>query len=863
MPDQPFLLFPRPTLATRAKLGGGGGKFKKPTPAQQRQRLEAKFQQIADGLRDVQAVVAGIEPEQVIILETAAASVEDVAKAAAKIPGLEWLAERDLEDVEPEVGFQSEDDPAAKLPVRLYALFTNQQAMDALIGLWQQWIQEPDKRATRGFGPFKNLFVNLRDIRRWGPQDRVTETGILEQWREDIAVKGAQGTILFEIELWFRSDAQKRQRVYDEVNGLVTASGGQCLDSAAIPAIVYHGILAELPANVVEQTINQIQVQNYSQLLRSEGIMFFRPQAQSRFSLLPLQETPFNIETRLAGQPNADGPPVVGVLDGLPLENHRALQGRIIIDDPDNHAQLYQPGEQHHGTAMASLILHGDLNGNGPTLASRIYLRPVLHPDSFRREEEKTPPKRLLIDLIHRAVRRIFEGEENEPPAAPSVRIINFSIGNVSQPFDREMSPLGRLLDWLSWKYKVLFIVSIGNCGSDVVIESLSNAWEQLSDDDLVVQVLKALKRDQYRRRPLSPAEAINCISVGAVHADDGGNYLLGQRVDLLKGKRLLSPLSTVSNGFRRSTKPEILLPGGRQLYSRPIGVGDQPASFRVADVTNPPGSLAAAPGIAPLETGRVRNSCGSSNAAAIASRCAALAHETIAALELPEDSEPLTRDYFAVLLKALLVHGASWGDAAAILEQAFVTDGMYWRERIRLLQQFLGYGEVQIARCLSSTNQRATLLGWATIAEGQAQKFRLPLPPSLSASKELRRLTATLAWITPTNHQHKNYRRAQLFLTVPEEDIGTKTIGIDAKSAQRGTVEHRIFEGTDAKAFLDGAGLSVQVNCKKDGGTLTELVPYAIAVTLEVGSNVAIDVYQEINVRLRPQVQVPAAIAR
>jgi hypothetical protein len=860
MPEQPFLFFPRPTPATRAKLGGMGGKFRKPTPEQQRQRLEAKFQQIAEGFRDVQAVVAGADPEQVVILETTSAAVDDLAKAASKIPGLEWLAERELEEVEPEFGFQSEDEPAAKLPRRLYALFSNQAAMDALVGLWRQWTEEPDKRAARGFGPFKRLFVYLRDIRRWSPQDRIAETGILEQWREDIAVKGAQGIIPFEIELWFRSDGLKRQQVYDEVSGQVVALGGQCLHSVAIPEIYYHGILAELPANVVEQTIAQIQARDYSRLLRAEGILFFRPQSVSRFALRPLEERPFNIESRLAGRPNAAGSPILAVLDGLPLENHTALTGRLIVDDPDNYAPLYQAVEQHHGTAMASLVMHGDLNGNGPTVKRPIYVRPVLHPDPFRREE-KTPPNLLLVDLIHRAVRRIFEEEANEPPAAPSVRVINFSICNLSQPFDREMSALARLLDWLSWEYQILFIVSIGNCVTDIVIDAEEHAWAELSDDDLVSQSLKALKRDRYRRRPLSPAEAINCVTVGAVHADEGGNYVAGQRVDLLKGKRLASPICTISNGFRRSTKPEILLPGGRQLYAPPVGTGQQPASFKVAGLTNPPGSLAAAPGVAPFERGRVAHSCGSSNAAALASRCAVLAHERISGLDLPGDTEPLTDRYYAVLLKALLVHGASWGAAAETLDQVFATVAMDWHERVRLLQQFLGYGEVQIERCLSSTNQRATLLGWASIADGQAHIYRLPLPPSLSASKELRRLTSTLAWITPTNYHHKNYRRAQLFLTVPEDEIGTKTIGVDAKSAQRGTVEHRIFQGSDAKAFLDGTALTIQVNCKKDAGPLTEQIPYTVAVTLEVGSEVAIDIYQEVRVRLRAQVEVPAII--
>ena len=862
MPDQPFLIFPRPVSATRTRLGGGGARISRPTARQQRQRLEAKFQAIAAGLQDVQANVVGMEPEQVIVLETFGTSVEQVAKAAAKIPGLEWLAEKDLKDAQPQYGFQNEKDAAATLPVRLYALFTNQQAMNALLGLWEQWTQDPNARAKQGYGQFKNLFIYLRDIRRWGPKDRIEATGILQRWLDEIAVKGAQGTIRFEVELWFRSDPAKRQAAYAAVNAIVAAAGGNCLHTAAIPEIAYHGVLAELPANVIQDTIASIQSENYTQLLRSEGVMFFRPQAQTYFPAAPALPSNFDFEARLAGQPNVEGSPVVAVLDGVPLENHRALQGRVIVDDPENHAQYYNAGEQKHGTSMSSLILHGDLAANGASLRNPLYLRPILYPEDMQRVEQ-VPPNRLLIDLVHAAVRRIFEGEGDQVATAPRVRIINFSVGNVSQPFDREMSPLGRLLDWLSWKYKVLFIVSIGNCDSDIAIEALESQWEGLTDDELVSQVLTALRADQYKRRPLSPAEAINSVAVGSVHADEGGDYTIGARVDLLKAKRLPSPISTVSNGFRRATKPDILLPGGRQLYQRPLGNGADSAKFSVATVTSPPGCLTAAPGLAPLETGRVWNNCGTSNAAALASRCAALAYEKIRALEIPEDADPLSPEHEAVLLKALLVHGASWGSAANTIKQMLNANGPDWQSRMRLIQQFLGYGEVRIERCLGATNQRATLLGWGTIADGEGNIFSLPLPPSLSASKELRRLTTTLAWFTTTNHQHRNYRKAHLFLTVPESDIGTKTIGLDAKSAQRGTVEHRIFEGDAAKAFLEGATLSIQVNCKEDGGQLNENIPYAVAVTLEVGENVNIDVYQEISVRLRQVVQIPTGAAQ
>lgn len=57
-------------------------------------------------------------------------------------------------------------------------------------------------------------------------------------------------------------------------------------------------------------------------------------------------------------------PPIAGVLDGLPLANHVLLSDRIIIDDPDDWAQNYQASHRRHGTAMTSLIIHGDLSNN-------------------------------------------------------------------------------------------------------------------------------------------------------------------------------------------------------------------------------------------------------------------------------------------------------------------------------------------------------------------------------------------------------------------------------------------------------------------------------------------------------------------
>lgn len=850
MPELPFLFFPLPTIATRRALGGRGPTYRRPTAAQQRARLQGRFDTIAQSFQDLQAVVAGLEPEQVIVLETLTGAVQDVAKAAARIPGLEWLAERDLDEVAPEFGFEDEQAPREMVPRRLYALMSNQQAMDPLLVLWRQWTQNPGQRAKRGFGPFKHAFALLRDVRRWSPADRIAETGVLECWREAVAI-GAM--TIFEVEFWFRSDPAKRQQAYGEVERLVQELGGQCLDHATIPEIIYHTALVEIPGRVVQEFLAEIQTGNYPLLLRSQGVMFFRARAQSAFGLRPLDEVGFDLEERQRDQDPADGSPIVAVLDGLPLENHRCIAGRVIVDDPDEHRARYQISRQQHGTAMASLIIHGDLHDDGPALRRPVYVRPVFLPDSFQGTREITPPNRLLVDLIHRAIRRLFEGDGDQPPVAPTVRVVSLSLGDPDQPFDREMSALGRLIDWLSWHYKVRIVVSIGNRDLPITLDA---NWRVLSDDELVAAVLRSMWRERYQRRPLSPAEAINCLSVGAVHADACPAYDPGPRVDLLRGRRLPSPLNTVANGFRRSTKPEILLPGGRMLFrEQPTN----PTRLDPVDSARQPGILTATPGIVPMEQNRVRYSCGTSNAAALASRCAALAYERISAIDLPDDCAPLDDEYYTVLLKALVVHGASWGEAAAAIESAFPAYAGDWRGLARLKQQFLGYGEVTMSRCFSSSEQRVTLLGWARISDGSGHQFELPLPPSLAARTELRRLTATLAWLTPTNHKHRDCRKAQLWIDVPGGDIGTRTCGLDATAARRGTVEHRVFEGTNAVPFLDGTTLSVLVSCREDAGKLDAPVAYALAVTLEVGADVAIDIYQEISARIRPVVEVEA----
>src|SRR5437667_183791 len=73
--------------------------------------------------------------------------------------------------------------------------------------------------------------------------------------------------------------------------------------------------------------------------------------------------------------------------------------------------------------------------------------------------------------------------------------------------------------------------------------------------------------REEKRRSSRASAEAINVLTVGAVHSDSSPPAELGRRIDLYRSPGLPSPVNALGFGFRRMIKPEILLPGGRQLF--------------------------------------------------------------------------------------------------------------------------------------------------------------------------------------------------------------------------------------------------------------------------------------------------------
>jgi hypothetical protein len=87
---------------------------------------------------------------------------------------------------------------------------------------------------------------------------------------------------------------------------------------------------------------------------------------------------------------------------------------------------------------------------------------------------------------------------------------------------------------------------------------------------------------------------------------------------------------------------------------------------------------------------------------------------------------------------------------------------------------------------------------------------------------------------------------------------MDSKQIGF--QKAQRGTVQHQIYEGTGAVPIGPGDDIRLTVQCLEQAGGLNGAsVPYAAVISLEVAEALGVDVYAEVAAQIRQPVQVAA----
>ena len=167
MPDRPLIILPEPSLASRGNVPRGGSRFHLPSRDRQGTRITPQFEVLLRYFEqralDLRQSAAGQIPEEIIVFETVG-TVANFLETARQIPGFDFMAEWDVEDIAPDEDFYDETNEDMALPGRLFLIMTNRQALDQLLGLWRRF-QNGD-RARKGFGPSSissNIYMMFAD----------------------------------------------------------------------------------------------------------------------------------------------------------------------------------------------------------------------------------------------------------------------------------------------------------------------------------------------------------------------------------------------------------------------------------------------------------------------------------------------------------------------------------------------------------------------------------------------------------------------------------------------------------------------------------------------------------------------------
>lgn len=492
---------------------------------------------------------------------------------------------------------------------------------------------------------------------------------------------------------------------------------------------------------------------------------------------------------------------------------------------------------------IRALILRGQDMSTIEEKIRKVYVRPIMKPETWNNKVmEYIPDDFLLVDKIHEAVRRLFEPEAGQ--VASNVRIINLSIGIRYREFYNIISPLARLLDWLSYKYRVLFIVSAGNHPDEIETGIDFNNFKNLSDEEKDSIIIKFIDQDIRNKRLLSPAESMNALTVGAIFADNNDENPIGSLAKLCSDN-IPAVYSSFGSGINNAIKPDIFFPGGRNFVHEDY-MHRGMVKWRESS-TRAPGISSAAPG---LTMGAIVNkafSFGTSDATALVTNKAQECYAVLDEIFMKETGMGVPNEYVAVLIKAMLAHGASWNGWDKMFQGVLNISGTNAKNA---LHRYLGYGEPDVDKVKECTKEQVTLIGFGDIAQDKAFIYSIPIPIEFHEKRLKRKLTVTLAYLSPIHPSSIKYREKQVWMTINNGNslIGSR-VEYDYHAVQRGTLQHEIFENNSIEVWDIDESIELKINCR---GCASEnnpemLIPYALFATFEMAPDCGVEVYQKV----------------
>jgi hypothetical protein len=251
----------------------------------------------------------------------------------------------------------------------------------------------------------------------------------------------------------------------------------------------------------------------------------------------------------------------------------------------------------------------------------------------------------------------------------------------------------------------------------------------------------------------------------------------------------------------------------------------------------------------------------GTSGATALATHSA---HRIFDALEdaYPQLIGPMPLAERALLLKALLVHSASWRGSEDFIRPIIDPDmnlhHEHWRREVC---RYLGFGFVDPEDAIACAGDRATMWATGTLGLEESLIFDMPLPNLLAADDSLREVRATLAWFTPIRPGRLAYRAVKLKVGSLDKaslnlaGLATTSQQPSNTQAESGTLVHRRWQAARI-AECENDVLPIQVQRETDQGTpVDERIPFGLAVTVEMPGEGRL--YEEVRTTIQVQPRV------
>lgn len=794
-------------------------------------------------------------PERALVFELIG-SIEKFENAAASL-GFEWLcSERVANGTDANWSQQSDDEEAVEADAEdedeisaasLYLTMPSESGLKSLITHWKKY-NDGAPAFSESEKAWWALFGYLKEIRPWSAKDRIDP--LVAEYLKYLIENRPDEPVIVELDLWFRSTNAERETALHILKELIASEKAEVLDEVIIQEIKYHAVLVRVPAGIAKKIAHRT-----GRIANANGVMSIRPQSVG--TELP-EFTPVTVAATEIQKPG-DKPCIGAIIDGYPIEGHQLLNGRLIVIEKDITALDAPVGARFHGTAMASLVLHGDVNASGVPQSRKLAIVPVLTQVGTR---EGIPAHLLPVGVIHRAIEALVSGTTDGEVEPGRIVVINHSICNSIVPFSGRPSPWAALLDYYAHAHNMLFVISAGNITSGMLLQSPHDeVTDFLADDPLTrtVALMQAVQKSRHFRNLLTPAESINGLTVGSLHIDLSGP-IPAPHYDPYPDDEMIALYSAAGPGINRSIKPDLVEAGGRSIGSLYDGADGPAISARSIAST---GQRTAVPDMYTAGVDQTGLSNGTSNAAALVTRTALQLADVVEPIYEEESEVWIDRRTRAVILKALVAHSCRWGEVAASLDKVFSPDGTRKRgKRAAAITTLFGYGRSDPARVASGNENRITLLADDEIEHEQLHEYRIPVPTAILRSREIRRIVITLAWSSPVSVDYADYRGVGLALVNREGKSGiwdkvkrtsSTLFQPDSYAVARGTLTHVILEGNSRTTFNDENGLfiGVQARAPRKEFQKNVTVPYALAVTIELVANVKSTVYEEVSAAL------------